>query len=180
MKRSSPPLKNIWAIVLAGGEGRRMCPLVERWLGHEQPKQYCSFYGSKSLLEYTVERAYRMAGEDRIVTVIGNGHRAFLHRPSQLFGRLLRTVLKGQGAPPWRLTTDKLKSYPAAHREVFPSAEHRTGRYENNRLKSHINIPENKSTKYGASSQSAKRNDSSLSTGKSRICSATVLISSEQ
>jgi putative transposase len=31
------------------------------------------------------------------------------------------------------LITDKLKSYPAAHREVFPSVEHRTGQYENNR-----------------------------------------------
>jgi putative transposase len=47
--------------------------------------------------------------------------------------RFFRKVLKGQGEVPWRLYTDKLKSYSAAHREVFPSVEHRTGRYENNR-----------------------------------------------
>jgi putative transposase len=47
--------------------------------------------------------------------------------------RFFRKVLKGQGQPPWRLITDKLTSYPAAHREVFPSVEHRTGQYENNR-----------------------------------------------
>ena len=47
--------------------------------------------------------------------------------------RFFRKVLKGQGKPPWQLVTDKLKSYAAAHREVFPSVEHRTGQYENNR-----------------------------------------------
>ena len=47
--------------------------------------------------------------------------------------RFFSKVLKAQGKPPWRLITDKLKSYPAAHREVFPSVEHRTGQYENNR-----------------------------------------------
>ena len=47
--------------------------------------------------------------------------------------RFFRKVLKVQGEVPWRLVTDKLKSYSAAHREVFSSVEHRTGQYENNR-----------------------------------------------
>ena len=47
--------------------------------------------------------------------------------------RFFRKVLKQQGRPPWKLVTDKLRSYPAAHREVFPSVNHRTGKYENNR-----------------------------------------------
>jgi len=47
--------------------------------------------------------------------------------------RFFRKVLKGQGELPWKLITDKLGSYAAAHREIFPSVEHRTGRYENNR-----------------------------------------------
>ncbi len=48
--------------------------------------------------------------------------------------RFFRKVLKEQGQPPWQLITDKLKTYPAAHREVFPSVEHKTGQYENNRV----------------------------------------------
>ena len=47
--------------------------------------------------------------------------------------RFFRKVLKKQGQSPWQLITDKLKTYPAAHREVFPSVEHKTGQYENNR-----------------------------------------------
>ena len=33
--------------------------------------------------------------------------------------RFFRKVLKGQGRPPWQLITDKLRSYPATHREPF-------------------------------------------------------------
>lgn len=47
--------------------------------------------------------------------------------------RFFRRALKHQGQVPWQLITDKLRSYPAAHREVFPSVIHRTGQYENNR-----------------------------------------------
>jgi len=47
--------------------------------------------------------------------------------------RFFRRALKHQGQPPWQLITDKLRSYPAAHREIFPSVVHRTGQYEKNR-----------------------------------------------
>ncbi len=47
--------------------------------------------------------------------------------------RFFRKMLQHQRQPPRQLITDKLRSYGAAHREVFPSVEHRTGQYENNR-----------------------------------------------
>lgn len=47
--------------------------------------------------------------------------------------RFFRRALKHQRTPPWQLVTDKLRSYPAAHRQVFSSLVHRCGRYENNR-----------------------------------------------
>ena len=47
--------------------------------------------------------------------------------------RFFRKLLKGQGWVPRRLVTDKLRSYGAAHREVFPSVIHNTDQYENNR-----------------------------------------------
>ncbi len=54
-------------------------------------------------------------------------------RDRRAANRFFRKALKHQGKPPWKLVTDKLRTYPAAHREVFPSVEHRTGPYENNR-----------------------------------------------
>jgi putative transposase len=47
--------------------------------------------------------------------------------------RLFRKVLKHQGQVPWQLVTDKLATYKAVRREVFPSGTHRTGQDENNR-----------------------------------------------
>ena len=47
--------------------------------------------------------------------------------------RFFRKLLKHQGATPWRLVTDKLRSYGAAHRTVMPSVVHSTEQYENNR-----------------------------------------------
>lgn len=47
--------------------------------------------------------------------------------------RFFRKLLKGEGRPPRRLITDKLRSYTAAHRRVMPSVVHSTTQYENNR-----------------------------------------------
>jgi len=47
--------------------------------------------------------------------------------------RFFRKLLKGQHQSPWRMITDKLKSYSAAHREIMPSVTHSTEQYENNR-----------------------------------------------
>ena len=43
--------------------------------------------------------------------------------------RFFRKLLKGQARSPWRLVTDKLKSYSAAHREVMPAVVHDTDQY---------------------------------------------------
>ena len=55
------------------------------------------------------------------------------YRDRRAATRFFRKMLQHQKRPPWQLTTDKLRSYRAAHREVFPAVVHRTGRYENNR-----------------------------------------------
>ncbi|WP_202469305.1 IS6 family transposase [Streptomyces sp. SID2888] len=47
--------------------------------------------------------------------------------------RFFRRLLKGIGAVPRVVVTDKLRSYSAAHREIMPSVEHRQSKYLNNR-----------------------------------------------
>ena len=54
------------------------------------------------------------------------------HRDCRAATRFFRKALKHQGQVPWQLVTDKLRTYQAVHREVFPSVVHRTGRNENN------------------------------------------------
>ena len=54
-------------------------------------------------------------------------------RDTRAAKQFFRRLLKGQGSPPWRLVTDKLRSYGAAHRTVMPSVVYNTEQYENNR-----------------------------------------------
>ncbi len=66
---------SLWSIVLAGGEGERIRPLVQRWLGEHKPKQYCAFTGNRSMLAHTLDRADRLSLPDHTVTVIARSHR---------------------------------------------------------------------------------------------------------
>ena len=47
--------------------------------------------------------------------------------------RFLRRLLRGQGKQPFRIITDKLKSYSAASRTILPGVTHDTQQYANNR-----------------------------------------------
>ena len=73
----SPAGHTRWTVVLSGGEGRRMRPLISRWLGVSRPKQYCTFSGTRSMLQHTIDRAAMICEPERTIVVIGNGHRSF-------------------------------------------------------------------------------------------------------
>ncbi|MEL0583976.1 MAG: IS6 family transposase [Candidatus Thiodiazotropha sp. (ex. Lucinoma kazani)] len=47
--------------------------------------------------------------------------------------RFFRKLFKGQASMPWKIITDKLRSYQAALCEIAPSLSHITDQYENNR-----------------------------------------------
>lgn len=68
---NNPCIPHLWSIVLAGGEGTRLAPMIREWLGEERPKQYCTFTGTRSMLQHTVDRADRLAAPWQRVTVVG-------------------------------------------------------------------------------------------------------------
>ena len=59
----------LWAIVLAGGEGRRLAPLTRRLYGDDRPKQYTALIGSQSLLRQTLARVALLIPPRRTVVV---------------------------------------------------------------------------------------------------------------
>lgn len=69
-----------WALVLAGGDGTRMAPVMERWFGEMRPKQFCAFTGRKSMIEHTWERAVSVAPSDQVLTIAVNKHRRYFGR----------------------------------------------------------------------------------------------------
>lgn len=68
--------ERVWSVILGGGEGERVRPLIERWLGCHKPKQYCTFVGTRSMFQHTVDRASRLTPPARIVAVVARGHRS--------------------------------------------------------------------------------------------------------
>ena len=56
------------------------------------------------------------------------------HRDQRAAERFFRRLLRGQGAEPLQIITDKLRSYSAAMRSVFGSVTHIVKRYANNRV----------------------------------------------
>ena len=77
------------------------------------------------------ERHYLWRAVDQDGDVIGILVQRY--RNARAAKRFFRKLLKGQGSTPWRLVTDKLKSYGAAHRMTMPGVDHNTAQYENNR-----------------------------------------------
>jgi mannose-1-phosphate guanylyltransferase len=80
------------AIVLAGGSGERLRPVTERWLGEYRPKQYCTFVGTRSMLQHTLDRVKTVVPQRNIVTVIAAEHERYLASavPAPFPGTLVR------------------------------------------------------------------------------------------
>ena len=64
----------MWGIVLAGGEGVRLRPLVRRMLGEDRPKQFVKLLGPRSLLRQTLDRTALGISPDRTVVVTYTGY----------------------------------------------------------------------------------------------------------
>lgn len=80
-----------WSIILAGGEGTRVRSFVQRWLGRPRPKQFCTFVGSRSLLQHTLDRAASLTPAAQSVLVVSRAH--CQEAMAQLDGRGGGTVL---------------------------------------------------------------------------------------
>jgi mannose-1-phosphate guanylyltransferase len=85
------PKDRLWSIVLAGGEGTRTRDFVQRKLGATKPKQYCSFVGTRSLLQHTIDRADQLSLPKKRVVVAAREHRH--HAVSQMGERSQGTLL---------------------------------------------------------------------------------------
>lgn len=66
--------KGVWSIVLAGGNGERTRDFIERHLGETKPKQFCTFVGTRSLLQHTVDRADALAAPAHRLVVVAREH----------------------------------------------------------------------------------------------------------
>ena len=66
---------NFWSVVLAGGEGSRLRDLTTDTHGVAIPKQFCSLFGTRSLLEQAIDRASHLVPHEQVCTIVTAGHR---------------------------------------------------------------------------------------------------------
>ena len=124
MNRSERQLNSLWSLLLAGGEGERTRPFIERWLGRPKPKQYCTFVGTRSLFQHTVDRADRLTPPERRVLVVADSHREDVR--SQMDGRSPGRILfqpENRGTAPgvFLPLTYVLAKDPDATVVIYPS-----------------------------------------------------------
>jgi mannose-1-phosphate guanylyltransferase len=62
------------ALLLAGGEGKRLRDLTQEIAGIHIPKQYCRLYNNSSLLETTLSRTRLFTSNDKIHIIINRDH----------------------------------------------------------------------------------------------------------
>lgn len=113
-----------WAIVLAGGEGIRLRPLVHRVLGEERPKQYVPLLSERTLLGQTLDRVGIGIPLGQIIVVTMERHAEYT---AQEFGTAPHPHLLAQ--PEDRGTAAAIltpifhiaRKDPAATIAVFPS-----------------------------------------------------------
>jgi mannose-1-phosphate guanylyltransferase len=110
-----------WVIVLAGGEGTRIQPLIQQCLGFSCPKQYFTFCGKHSMLENTVDRAAELVGPERVITVIGKGHRRYLKNQSVSGMVMEQPFSRGTGAGVFLPAAHIHAKDPEATVLIFPS-----------------------------------------------------------
>ncbi len=67
--------ENLWVIVLAAGEGRRLSALTTDARGVPVPKQFCSFGRERPMVQWALDRAKGLAPVERIVTIVATEHR---------------------------------------------------------------------------------------------------------
>jgi mannose-1-phosphate guanylyltransferase len=63
-----------WAIVLAGGDGSRLRPVMRRLYGHDLPKQFAALNSDKTLLQQTMARLRPLVRRNRTIVVVAEAH----------------------------------------------------------------------------------------------------------
>src|SRR6185312_5962577 len=75
-----------WALLLAGGEGRRLRSLTRQIAGDPRPKQFCPIFDGETLLDRTRRRADLLTRLDHQVVVVRGPHEPYYAPPGARTG----------------------------------------------------------------------------------------------
>ncbi len=75
-----PETNNVWALVLAAGEGSRLKSLTTGPSGTAVPKQFCSLFDGPPLLHEALRRAHALTEEAHTCAIVAAQHRRWWQR----------------------------------------------------------------------------------------------------
>lgn len=113
-----------WAVVLAGGQGRRLRHLTIGPDGMSVPKQFCSLGRGTSLLHDALHRAGAIAPPERILVSVTEGHRDWWQELDDCMQReniLVQPEQRGTGVGMLHPLLEILRRDPAAIVAVLPA-----------------------------------------------------------
>jgi len=65
---------NLWSIILTDEHHQQLSSFAQRTFGQTKPKSFCTFVGTRSMFEHTLDRADQISAPERKVTVIAEEH----------------------------------------------------------------------------------------------------------
>lgn len=68
-----------WAVILAGGDGKRLLPFTRSITGEDCPKQFCRIDGISTLLHQSLDRMQQLVEAERTLLVLTRSHERY-HR----------------------------------------------------------------------------------------------------
>lgn len=113
-----------WAVILAGGDGKRLSPLTQRITSDGRPKQFCSVMGNSSLIEQTRSRVSLSVTDEHILAVVTRAHERY-YRPllcdMQQQNLIIQPQNRGTAAAILYSLLRLSKMAPTAYVALFPS-----------------------------------------------------------
>jgi mannose-1-phosphate guanylyltransferase len=84
----------LWAVVLAGGEGTRLASLTRALYGAELPKQFAVLSGCRSMLQTTVDRILPLLPLERVVVVASRQHEELARQQLREWGEKITLLVQ--------------------------------------------------------------------------------------
>jgi mannose-1-phosphate guanylyltransferase len=125
MERERPG--NLWAVVLAAGEGSRMASLTRALYGHERPKQFAALDSERTLIQLTMDRIAPLTPPSRTVVVVADAYEEMARTQLADYpGVEIVTQPANAGTGPGILLplAHVLARDPQAHVAIYPSDHH--------------------------------------------------------